>query len=95
MAHIQAGTEAHLFGDLGREVRERTIPAVVVVGDADEVGSLALTVFVDVQSVLPKFKKLVGIPSGLQVDGAIRNAAAGRAVQRLSTSPFQSWHMPW
>jgi len=48
MAHIQAGTEAHLFGDLGREVRERTIPAVVVVGDADEVGSLALTVFVDV-----------------------------------------------
>ncbi len=62
---------------------------------ADEVGSLALTVFVDVQSVLPKFKKLVGIPSRLQVDGAIRNAAAGRAVQRLSTPPFQSWHMPW
>ena len=57
MSGVDAGTQRPLVGKLRIEVRQRAKPAVVVVGNPDEVGTFS-TNGVNVQTVRSKLKEL-------------------------------------
>ena len=86
MPDVHTGAQAELVFQSRGVVGQGAIPAVIVVGHANKIRALALTVFVDIQPIGPEFKQLMAVPCGLQVNGAVGQSGTGRTRQSLTST---------